>query len=130
MMKKMDNPTVTVRFPNNRPHSPYIGNMEELRAARKVVKRRVIEQEAVLKDRLQELPGQLLYTGVKNILPALLRGSVTNTVLGAGKSLVDHFFIKKHEPATEPARGIPSSLKRAGLLTAVRWGLRLALRAI
>lgn len=130
MMKKMDNPTATVRFPNNRPHSPYIGNLEELHAARKVVKRRVREDEALLKDRLQELPGQLLYTGVKNILPPLLKGSVTNSVLGAGKALIDHFFIKKHGPAAEPSKGIPDSLKRAGILTAVRWGLRLALRAI
>ncbi|HTJ12177.1 MAG TPA: hypothetical protein VL547_09135 [Dinghuibacter sp.] len=130
MMKKMDNPTVTVRFPNNRPHSPYIGNLEELKATRKVVKQRVLADEAVLKERLQELPGQLLYTGVKNILPPLLKGSVTNTVLGAGKALIDHFFIKKHEPSIEPSKGIPDSLKRAGLLTAIRWGLRLALRAI
>ena len=125
----MDNPTV--RFPNNRPHSPYISNLAELKATRKVVKRRVREDEALLKDRLQELPGQLLYTAVKNILPPLLKGGVANTVLGAGKLLVDHFFIKKHTQADESsAKGIPASLKKAGLLTAIRWGVRLALRAI
>lgn len=104
--------------------------MAELKATRKVVRRRVKEDEALLKERLQELPGQLLYTGVKYIIPPLLTGGVTNTVLSAGKSLVDLFFIKREENGANGKKGISPSLKRAGLLTALKWGVRLALRAI
>jgi hypothetical protein len=130
MMKKMDNPTATVRFPSNRPHSPYIRNLAELKATRKVIRRRVKEDEALLKERLQELPGQLLYTGVKYFIPPMLSGGVTNTILQGGKSLVDHFFIKKEDRAIEGRAGIAPSLKKAGLLAALKWGVRLALRAI
>lgn len=130
MMMKMDNPTVTVRFPSNRPHSPYIRNLAELKATRKVIRRRVKEDEALLKDRLQELPGQLLYTGVKYVIPPMLSGGVTNTVLHVGKSLVDLFFIKKEDRIGDGKMGISPSLKKAGLLTALKWGVRLALRAI
>jgi hypothetical protein len=128
MMKKMDNPTV--RFPTNRPHSPYISNLAELRATRRVMRKRVKDDETLLKDRLQELPGQLLYTGVKYVIPSVLQGGVTNTVLDAGKGLVDLFFVKKNGQEQGGKRRIPPSLKKAGLLTALKWGIRLALKAI
>ncbi|WP_133991617.1 hypothetical protein [Dinghuibacter silviterrae] len=104
-----------------------ITNIEELAAARKVVRKRVKEDEALLKERLQELPGQLFYTGVKYVVPPLLSGGVTNTVLGAGKSLIDLFFIKKEDGAKN---GLPTALKKAGILTALKWGVRLLLKSI
>jgi hypothetical protein len=104
-----------------------IRNLDELSAARKVVRKRIKEDETLLKDRLQELPGQLFYTGAKYVIPPLLSGGVTNTVLDAGKALVDLFFLKKEDGAK---KGIPTSLKKAGLLTALKWGVRLLLKAI
>ncbi|GEM_PF-5583450 len=115
----------TAYFPIDRPHTPRIKNIAELHAARRVVKRRVKTQEAQLKDRLQELPGQLVYTGFKYVVPTLISGKITNSLLDGAKSMVDLFFLKsKDQGATKGA------LKKAGLLTALKWGIRLALRAI
>ena len=89
------------------------------------MKRRVRAQEGQLKDRLQELPGQLVYTGFKYVVPTLISGKITNSLLDGVKSLVDLFFIKKSDH-----KGTKDSLKKAGLLTALKWGIRLAMRAI
>jgi hypothetical protein len=124
----MDNPTVY--FPTNKPHSPHIRNLAELHAARKIVRVRVRREEQVLKDRMQELPGQLLYTGFKYVIPPLLSGRITNTALEAGKSLVDLFFVKSDHSEPGSKNGISQSLKKAGLLTALKWGFRLLTRAI
>ena len=104
-----------------------IRNLAELNLARKQVKKRVKAEEQVLKDRLQELPGQLLYTGVKYVIPPILSGKITNTALEAGKSLVDMFFVKKDD---QPNTGLSKSLKKAGLLTALKWGVRLLIKTI
>jgi hypothetical protein len=123
MKKQMNQPTAY--FPIDRPHSPRVKNLAELHAARRIVKRRVKAQEVQLKDRLQELPGQLVYTGFKYVIPTLITGKITNSLLEGAKSMVDMFFIKKGEH-----KGTKDTLKKAGLMTALKWGIRLALRAI
>lgn len=124
----MDNPTMF--FPPDRPHSPRIRNLEELQAARKVVSARVKQGEQQLRSRAQELPGQLVYTGFRYVVPPLLSGKITNTVLEAGKAMVDLFFVKAGKDGTERKNAFTQSLKKAGLLTAVKWGFRLLARAI
>jgi hypothetical protein len=116
----MDNQTVT----------PTIRNLAELKAARKMVKIRVKLEEQGLKNRLQELPGQLLYTGFKHVIPPILSGRITNTALGAGKSLVDMFFVKKNGIESDHKSDLSHSLKKAGLLTALKWGFRILTRSI
>lgn len=101
-------------------------NLEELREGRKSVKQRVVLQEKMLKDRLQELPGQLIYTGVKSVLPPLISGKITNSVLNGGKALVDHFFVK----GGDKDKPLLKVVKNVGFLTAVRWGVRLLLKRI
>lgn len=127
---KMDKQTVYL--PGEQAQPPlYIRNLAELQAARKHVKQKVKAEERILKDRLQELPGQLLYTGFKYVIPPLLSGRITNTALEAGKSLVDLFFVKKDEaPETGAKTVLSKSLKKAGLLTALKFGFRLLTRAI
>jgi len=107
-----------------------IRNLAELQAARKQVKLKVKAEEQVLKDRLQELPGQLLYTGFKYVIPPLLSGRITNTALDAGKSLVDLFFVKKEAPPGSAKAVISNSMKKAGLMTALKFGFRLLTKAI
>jgi hypothetical protein len=126
---KMDKQTVYLPSEQVRP-TLYIRNLTELQVARRQVKRKVKAEEQVLKDRLQELPGQLLYTGFKYVIPPLLSGRITNTALEAGKSLVDLFFIKKDDPETASGSVLSKSLKKAGMLTALKWGFRLLTRAI
>jgi hypothetical protein len=121
----------TVYLPDERTQPPlYIRNLAELQVARKHVKQKVKAEEQVLKDRLQELPGQLLYTGFKYVIPPLLSGRITNTALEAGKSLVDLFFVKKDGSQTEGKTVLSKSLKKAGLLTALKFGFRLLARAV
>ena len=127
---KMDKQTVYLSSEQTQPPL-YIRNLAELQTARKHVKQKVKAEERVLKDRLQELPGQLLYTGFKYVIPPLLSGRITNTALEAGKSLVDLFFVKKDEaPETGAKTVLSKSLKKAGLLTALKFGFRLLTRAI
>ena len=126
----MDNQTRSL--PLNRVQQPpvLIRNLAELQAARRQVKLRVKAEEKVLKDRLQELPGQLLYTGFKYVVPPILSGRITNTALDAGKSLVDLFFVKK-DPVEGSAKSIIShSVKKAGLMTALKFGFRLLTKVI
>lgn len=126
----MDNQTRSL--PLNRVQQPpvLIRNLAELQAARRLVKLRVKAEEKVLKDRLQELPGQLLYTGFKYVVPPILSGRITNTALDAGKSLVDLFFVKK-DPGEGSAKSIIShSVKKAGLMTALKFGFRLLTKVI
>jgi hypothetical protein len=126
---KMDKQTVYLAGERTGAPLP-IRNLSELHVARKHVKQKVKAEEQVLKDRLQELPGQLLYTGFKYVIPPLLSGRITNTALEAGKSLVDMFFINREGPEPEAKTILSKSLRKAGLLTALKWGFRLLTRAV
>lgn len=117
-------------FPPDRPYAPRIRNLDELRGARKIVRERVKQGEEQLKARVQELPGQLIYSGFKYVIPSMLSGKITNTVLEAGKSVVDLFFVKKGMEGTGRKSALAQNLKKAGVLTAVKWGFRLLARAI
>jgi hypothetical protein len=118
-------------LPINRIEQPIIiRNLAELQSARRQVKSRVKAKEQVLKDRLQELPGQLLYTGFKYVIPPILSGRITNTALDAGKSLVDLFFVKKDAPEGSAKSVISHSMKKAGLMTALKFGFRLLTKVI
>jgi hypothetical protein len=130
-MEKLQQQHQKVYFPTDRPHTPLVRNLEELHAVKQLVRSRVKNGEQHLKDRVQELPGQLLYTGFRFVIPPLLSGRITQSALEAGKALIDLFFIKSGgHSAGEDKRNLAQSLKKVGLLSAAKWGFRLLTRVI
>lgn len=120
-----------VYFPDNNPHMPLVRNLQELHAAKQLVRARIKVGEQSLKDSVQELPGQLLYTGFRYIIPPLISGRITQSALEAGKSLVDLFFVKKGDHSGGgDKKALVQSLKKVGLLAAAKWGFRLLTRTI
>jgi hypothetical protein len=74
-MEKLQQQHQKVYFPIDRPHTPLVRNLEELHAVKQLVRSRVKNGEQHLKDRVQELPGQLLYTGFRFVIPPPFVGS-------------------------------------------------------
>jgi hypothetical protein len=98
---------------------------------KQLVRARIKVGEQTLKDRVQELPGQLLYTGFRFVIPPLISGGITQSALLAGKSLVDLFFVKNGgHSSSGDKRTLVQSLKKVGLLTAAKWGFRLLTKTI
>ena len=74
---------------------PVIYTKESLQQEQRRLKLIIKQQEADLRQRVQKLPGEVLYAGVDAVLPAVLTGKISNKILTAGKNFVNKTIIKK-----------------------------------
>ncbi|HZG23275.1 MAG TPA: hypothetical protein VEZ17_01785 [Chitinophagaceae bacterium] len=75
--------------------SYYINSMYDLKKEQQLVRARILEKEDALRKRVQQLPGELFFSGVDSVIPSMLTGKVSNFALNAGKGLINNFFVKK-----------------------------------
>jgi hypothetical protein len=92
---------------------------QEQRRLRLVIK----DQEAALRQRVQQLPGELLYAGVDAVLPAAFAGKISDKILNAGRNFVNKSIVKKTNGNTSRLVAVA---KQAGIFAL----LRIAYRAI
>jgi hypothetical protein len=94
-----------------------IHTKENLQQEQRRLKGIIKQQEADLRQRVQKLPGELLYAGVDSVLPAVLTGTISNKILTAGKNFVNKSVIKK---ASGNTSRLVTAAKQAGVFTLLK----------
>lgn len=72
-----------------------INSLEELQLHQEATRLRIRDKEQQIRMKMQEVPGELFYSGIDNMLPNFLSGRVSSLALNAGKGVINHFFVKK-----------------------------------
>jgi hypothetical protein len=86
----------------------------EQRRLRKIIR----AQEAELRQRLHQVPGELFYSGVNAVVPSFLEGKITSKVLNAGKDFINKSILKNEEAGEN--KGLITAAKQTGLFTILR----------
>ena len=73
---------------------PILYTKESLQQEQRRLKRVIRQQEQDLRQRVQKLPGELVYAGVDAVLPPVLTGSITNGILHAGKNFINKSIVQ------------------------------------
>ncbi len=89
-------------------------SIKDLRGQQKLSKLRLLEKEELLRKRMQQVPGELFYSGLDRIIPNMLSGKVSHFALNAGKGLINNYFVRK--AVTEGGIGILKLAKPSGIL--------------
>ena len=102
-MKKKDEPLYT---------------RESLREEQIRLKRVIREQELALRQRLQQLPGEAFFAGVDAVIPPILTGKISNSVLGAGRTIINKAVNAKTKGNSN---ALAAMLKQAGLFSLAKF---------
>jgi hypothetical protein len=103
--------------------APYTRESLQLEQSR--LKLVIKDQETELRQRVQKLPGELLYAGVDAILPAALTGKISHKILNAGKNLVNRSIAKKTSGNTSR---LVTAAKQAGVFALLKIAYRAFLK--
>jgi len=87
----------------SKPDLTHINSIADLRLEQKRVQMRIRIQEKQLKEHVKRLPGELVYTGIKTVVPTFLAGKLTNTALNGLRSGVNNLFDKGAKEKAEPS---------------------------
>jgi len=98
-------------------HEPVIYTKETLQQEERRLKLLIKQQESELRQRVQKLPGELFYAGVDAVIPTVLSGKITGTVLNAGKNFINKSVLKKTDGNTSK---LVTAAKQAGLFTLLK----------
>jgi hypothetical protein len=95
-----------------------IVSLNDLQREQHLLKMRIKEQEQELRKRVQQVPGELFYSGINAVLPTILSGKITSSVINLGKKLVDKAFVKKDGEANNAK--LITAAKQAGIYTILK----------
>jgi hypothetical protein len=95
-----------------------VDSVETLQLAQQRLKMRIKEQERELRKRVQQVPGELFYSGVNSVVPTIISGKITSSVIKAGKNLVDKAFVKKGAEGNNSK--LITAAKQAGIFTLLK----------
>ena len=98
---------------------PIIYTKESLQAEQRRLKAVIREQEAALRQKVKMLPGELFYAGVGAIVPTILTGKISHSVLGAGRTLINKVVDNKTNANDSK---LVALVKQAGLFTLLKIG--------
>ena len=98
---------------------PVIYTKESLQQEQRRLQLIIKQQEADLRQRVQKLPGELLYAGVDAVLPAALTGKISDKILNAGKNFINKSIVKKTSGNTSR---LVMAAKQAGIFTLLKIG--------
>ena len=91
-----------------------INSLEELKLHQEATRLRIRDKEQQIRLKMQEMPGELFYSGMDSVIPNFLTGKVSSMALSAGRGMINHFFVKKAISHGGPA--ILKLAKPSGLL--------------
>jgi hypothetical protein len=95
-----------------------ITTLDDLRREQQILKIRIKEQEHELRTRVQRVPGELFYSGVNSVVPAIISGKITSSMINVGKKLVDKAFVKKDREGNNSK--LITAAKQAGIFTILK----------
>ena len=98
-------------------NNPVHYTKETLQQEQRRLKLVIRQQEAELRQRVQKLPGELVYAGVDAVLPAALTGKISDTILTAGKNFINKSIVKKTNGNTSR---LVTAAKQAGIFALLK----------
>jgi len=108
---------------NNKNRTAY--TRESLQLEQYRLKQVIKEQELQLRQRVQQLPGELFYAGMDAVIPAALTGSITNKLLRFGRSFINKSVVKKNSGNTSRLVAVA---KQAGIFTLLKLAYNIFIR--
>jgi hypothetical protein len=96
--------------------------MEALKKEQQSTRRRILVKEDELRRKIQQVPGELFYSGMDSMIPSILSGKVSSFALNAGKGLINNFFVRK--AATTGGLKILNFVKPSGILKRLQSGFK------
>ena len=109
----------------NQPNKPLIYTRDSLQLEQRRLKQIIKQQEADLRLRVQKLPGELFYSGVDAVLPAVLTGKISDKILGAASSFINKSILKKGGGHTSR---LVTAAKQVGLVALLRIGYNIFIK--
>lgn len=109
-----------------RKSNQHIHSMEDLKKEQQAVRLRIGEQETALKNKLNQVPGELFYSGMDSMIPSFLSGRVSSFALNAGKGLINQFFVRK--AISSGGSKLLNIVKPSGILRKARLVLKAIVR--
>jgi hypothetical protein len=106
--------------------STRIGSLEDLIREQKKVKATLRIQEEDLRSRVRRVPGELFYSGLNSVIPPMLSGKITNTVLNTGKDWVNRYF--SGQDPQKPDSKLMTAIKQVGIFSLLRFAFRAFIR--
>ena len=108
---------------NNRNAVPH--TRESLQLEQYRLKQVIKEQELQLRQRVQQLPGELFYAGVDALIPSALTGSLTDKLLRFGRNFINKSVVKKNSGNTSR---LVALAKQAGIFTLLKMAYNVFIR--
>lgn len=115
-MKKL---TILMKHPKS---NYYISSMEALKKEQLSARLRIQEKENELRRRVQQVPGELFYSGMDSVIPSMLSGKVSSFALNAGKGLINNFFVRK--AVNTNGLKILNLVKPSGIIKKLQYGFK------
>lgn len=103
-------------------HNYFISSMEELKKEQLNARIRINEKEIELRRKVQQVPGELFYSGMDSVIPSMLTGKVSSFALNAGKGLINNFFLKK--AVTTGGFKLLNAVKPSGIFKKLQYGFK------
>ncbi len=104
---------------------PILYTKESLQQEQRRLKQVIRQQEKDLRQRVQKLPGELVYAGVDAVLPPVLTGRITHGILNAGKNFINKSIVQKTAGNTSR---LVTAAKQAGLITLLKFAYRVFIK--
>ncbi|MEO6314466.1 MAG: hypothetical protein ABIU63_10625 [Chitinophagaceae bacterium] len=109
----------------NKNAAAIIYTKESLQQEQRRLKQVIKQQETDLRQRVQKLPGELVYAGVDAVLPNVLTGKISDKILGAGRNFINNSIVRKTAGNTSR---LVTAAKQAGIFTLVKLGYNIFIR--
>jgi hypothetical protein len=98
---------------------PVMYTKESLQAEQRRLKAIIRGQETALRQRVKSLPGEMFYAGANAIVPTMLSGKISHSVLNAGRSLINKVV---DNTSKDNDSKLVAMAKQAGLFTLLKIG--------
>lgn len=103
-----------------------IDTLEDLQREQRRLRAHIRIQEAELRGRIKQVPGELVAAGANAIIPGFLSGKITTTAIGFAKNLVTKLFAKKDE--SEQGSPLLGGAAKMGLFALLKFGFNAFMR--
>ncbi|WP_207495465.1 hypothetical protein [Aridibaculum aurantiacum] len=94
----------------------HITTIQELRQEKLRVRLRMEQRQKELSRKMYEIPAELAAAGANSLIPAFLKGKVTNAALSGGKKLINRFVV----PEESGQKKLPSVSKSISLISGAK----------
>jgi len=100
----------------------HVTSLDALRREQIVVRQRIKDHEDLLRTKMYEIPAELAVAGANTLIPKMLRGKISNTVLNTGKKLINTFLVPENQ---QKQKLLTHTVKNKGVISLIQKGIGL-----